>query len=84
MTARKIISAIPEVIRVAIRSWIALQQGKRYASKGVQVFQNTLQVQGLPEDVVNALTTSYQANLKLLSIRELSQFSIRVARQQSS
>ena len=84
MATREMIAMIYHGIRVGIRSWIALQQGKRYANKGVQIFKNALYQQGLTEEIINVLTITYQANLDFLSIRKLSRFAIQLTRQSSN
>jgi len=76
MVAKEIISAIPSGIRVAIRAWIALRQGKHTAKRGIEIFRITLQRKGLPEKAVEELTAVYRSNTHFLSIRNLSRFAM--------
>ncbi|MFX1565529.1 MAG: hypothetical protein ACFFCH_06020 [Promethearchaeota archaeon] len=84
MNAREIVATMYYGIRVAIRAWIALRQGKRLANNGIRVFRRTLHSQGLPLEVVENLTNAYEANLELLSIKQMSRFAMQSVKQSTS
>jgi hypothetical protein len=80
MNAQDILTAMYYGLRVAIRSWIALRRGKRFANKGIRIFRKTLSSQGLPRDIVDDLTQTYEANLDFLSITKVSRFAMQSTR----
>ncbi|MFX1509511.1 MAG: hypothetical protein ACFFBR_04300 [Promethearchaeota archaeon] len=84
MNAREIVATMYYGLRVAIRSWIALRRGKRFANDGIRVFRKTLNSQGLPPDVVDNLTHTYEANLVVLSITKMSRFVLQPTRESNS